>query len=123
MKHVLSVCVLAFISLTCHADEAFVKEALARPILPAQTTLKETQDHLEPKLPKLPEFKTAAEWDRYADKLRQDVLDKVVLRGEAKKWAEAKCDVKYLETLKGGEGYSLRKLRYEALPGIVEAGA
>lgn len=107
-------------ALPCRADEAFVKEALARPILPGGLTLKETQDHLQPKLPDLPTFKKADEWDRYADKLRQEVLDKVVLRGEAKQWARAKCKVEYLDNdkVKGGDGYSLRKLRYEALPGM-----
>ena len=79
----------------------------------------ETQAHVGPKLPKLPTFATADEWQKYADKLRQDILDKAVLRGEAKAWADSTPGVKInARVFEGGEGYSLRKLRYEALPGM-----
>jgi hypothetical protein len=118
MNHASTLAIVLVAAIPCRADEALVKEALARPILPSGLTLKETQDHLQPKLPKLPTFAKAEDWDKYADKLRQDVLDKVVLRGEAKQWAKAKCEVKYLDEVQGGDGYSLRKLRYEALPGM-----
>src|SRR5205807_634883 len=50
--------------------------------------------------------------------LRQDVLDRVVLRGQAKKWAASKGKVEYLDKIAGGKGYRMRKLRYEALPGM-----
>src|SRR4051812_2708477 len=81
MKGVLPLCALLLCCAAARADEAFVKEALGRPILPSGHTLKETQDHLEPKLPKLPAFENADEWDRYADKIRQEMMDRVILRG------------------------------------------
>lgn len=83
---------------------------------PRQALL-DVQDHLESKLPKLPTFDRPADWQRYADKLRQDVLDRVVFRGEATAWRKAKAKPVYGDTLKG-DGYSIRKLRYEALPGM-----
>ncbi|MGH9631241.1 MAG: alpha/beta hydrolase family protein, partial [Bryobacteraceae bacterium] len=42
---------------------------------------------------------------------------KVVLQGEAKRWSEAKTRVEWLETLPG-PGYRVKKLRYEAIPGL-----
>jgi dienelactone hydrolase len=99
------------------ADEAAVKAALAKTVIPPRQTMLELQDFVEPRLPKLPTFTTEAEWVKYADKLRQDVLDRVVLRGEARAWAKTKSKVEYLGTL-GGEGYKVRKLRFEAVPGM-----
>jgi hypothetical protein len=46
------------------------------------------------------------------------VLDRVVYRGEAAAWRDADCRVEWLDTIEGGQGYSIRKLRYEALPGL-----
>jgi dienelactone hydrolase len=45
------------------------------------------------------------------------VLDRVVLRGEGKKWRDAKLKVEYFDTTRA-DGYRLRKLRYEAVPGL-----
>jgi hypothetical protein len=46
------------------------------------------------------------------------VLDQVVFRGEAAKWRDAAGKVEWLETIEGGEGYKIKKLRYEAVPGL-----
>ena len=100
------------------ADEAAVRSALARSIITPRTSLLELQDHLGARLPKLPTFKTSAQWEKYATKLRGAILDRVVLRGEAKKWAVARCKAELLGVVAGGEGYQARKLRYEALPGM-----
>ncbi len=52
-----------------------------------------------------------------AKSIRKELLAKVVLRGEAKRWSEAKTGVEWLETLPGS-GYRIRKLRFEAIPGL-----
>src|SRR4051794_28971339 len=110
---------LALLPVSVRADEAAVKAALAKPIVGPRQTLIELQDHLEPLVPKVPTFKSADAWTKYARKLRQGVLDRVVLAGEAKKWqSAAKLRVEYGDKIEGGEGYEIRKLRYEALPGL-----
>ncbi|MHC4657304.1 MAG: hypothetical protein ACYS91_20135 [Planctomycetota bacterium] len=58
------------------------------------------------------------EWEKHAEQLRRDVLERVTLRGEATKWAKAKTKVEWIGTLDGGEGYTIKKLRYEVLPGL-----
>ena len=46
------------------------------------------------------------------------MLDKVIFRGEAVKWRDMKAKVEWLDTIPGGPGYTIRKLRYEAAPGM-----
>src|SRR5262249_13775946 len=78
----------------------------------------DVQDRIEARIPRMPEVKTAAEWDKHAEHIRRGVLDRVVFRGEAAVWRDAKCQVKWLDTIAGGPGYRIKKLRYEALPGL-----
>jgi hypothetical protein len=101
------------------ADRALVKEAVAREVVGPRRSLLDLQDHVEARLPRLPAFKDSAGWEKYATKLRADFLDRVVFRGEvARGWRDAKTQVVWLEELAGGPGYKVRKVRYEALPGL-----
>lgn len=109
---------LALLPAPLLADEAALKAALAREIISPRQTLLELQDHVEARLPTLPTAKTAAEWEALAARLREDVLARAVLRGEGKTWSKAKTAIEYLDTIAGGEGYKIRKLRYEAVPGM-----
>ncbi|MFQ3649614.1 MAG: hypothetical protein SNJ75_04725 [Gemmataceae bacterium] len=83
---------------------------------PRQATL-DTQDHLEAKLPKLPPIQTAEQWTTYADRLRKEILDKVVFRGEARSWREFPVHIVRGEKLRG-TGCTVQQLRYEILPGM-----
>jgi hypothetical protein len=116
--HRITLALLLLLPLFSRANEAAVKAALGKPIIGPRQSMLEVQDYLEPRLVRMPAVKSAAAWEKTAARLRQDVLDRVVLRGEAKTWQVAKLGVKYLETIGGGEGYKIRKLRYEALPGM-----
>src|SRR4051812_43392633 len=89
--------------LAARGDEAAVKAALAKPIIGPRQSMLELQDHLEPKIARLPAARSAAEWQAAAARLRQDVLARVVLRGEAAAWKKAKPGVEFLETIPGGE--------------------
>jgi hypothetical protein len=101
------------------ADEkADLRELLGQRILGKDTALKEVQDFCEARLPKMPDVTDLKEWERAAEQLRRDVLEKVVYRGQAAAWRDAKCRVEWQETIEGGPGYRIRKLRYEALPGL-----
>jgi hypothetical protein len=100
------------------AEKGALEEALGREIIGPRQSLLDLQDYLEPRIPRLPSFGSAAEWEKYADRLRADVLAKVVFRGEAAAWRDAKTKVEWRETIAGGPGYRIKKLRYEALPGL-----
>ena len=69
------------------------------------------------RVPLLPTFDDAAKWRDYSTRLRQQILDEIVLRGEARRWGQVRGRVEWLDIIQGS-GYRIRKLRYEAVPGI-----
>ena len=67
----------------------------------------------------MPAVSSAAEWEKIARQLRADVLNRIVFRGgQARQWRDASTQTVWLETIAGGPGYRIHKLRYEALPGL-----
>ena len=112
-------CVLFFVcSALSLAQPLGLHDALARPILAPQQPLVEVQAYTAASVPVLPTFRTAAEWQAYARRIREETLTKVVFRGEAARWRDADTQVKWLETIPGGPGYRIKKLRFEAVPGL-----
>ncbi len=104
------------------AEPSPVAGYLKRPILPADDVMLEVRDYVRGKVPRLhrpgsekSNIQTAADWEKESERIRQDVLKNVVFRGEAAKWRDAKTKVEWLSTLPG-EGYRIKKLRYEILP-------
>ncbi|MBM3837062.1 MAG: hypothetical protein FJ398_03715 [Verrucomicrobia bacterium] len=95
-----------------------VAQLLKREIIGPNLSLAEVQDFVESRLPRMPASRSAAEWQKHAEQLRTQMLDQVVFRGQAAAWRSAKTKVDWLETIDGGPGYRIRKLRYEALPGL-----
>ncbi|NDF00590.1 MAG: hypothetical protein EB034_20320, partial [Verrucomicrobia bacterium] len=91
---------------------------LARDLIGPNLALAEVQAYTEDRVPLMPRLTTAAAWQKEADHLRKDVLDQVVFRGEARTWRTAPTKVEWLDTIPGGPGYSIRKVRFEALPGL-----
>ncbi len=96
----------------------FVEKMLAKPIINSETGLNEVRAFCEAKVPKMPEVKDLASWQALADRMRRDTLDKVVYRGEAKKWRDLPTKVEWQEIIAGGPGYRIKKLRYEIVPGF-----
>ena len=100
------------------AEEAPLKKLLGREIVGSVLPMAEVQRFCEGRVPKMPKVTSAQQWQAEADRLRAAVLEKIVYRGEAAKWRDAKTRVEWLETIPGGPGYRIKKLRYEALPGL-----
>jgi dienelactone hydrolase len=114
----LAAAALLFVASSVHADdEADLKKLLSTPILNQRQTLLEVQEYLDAKVPRLPEATTAEAWEKETARLQKEVLEKVVFRGEAAKWKDAKCEVVYSDGF-AGEGYSVKKLRFEIIPGF-----
>ena len=99
------------------ADD-FVAAMLAKEIIGPRQTLAETADHVGTRIPTMPAVKTPAEWTEFAARTRAEVFERVIFRGAAAGWRHAKTRVEWLDTLAGGPGYRIKKLRYEALPGL-----
>jgi dienelactone hydrolase len=106
--------------------EALLKREIVGPVLP----LAEVQRYCETRVPGMPEvgyhpqegtdrrLVGAAQWEQQAARLRAAVLEQIVYRGEAARWRDAPAKVQWLGTIKGGPGYRIKKLRFEALPGL-----
>lgn len=100
------------------ADRQFLETALKREIIGPKLSAVEAGDYAASRIGPIGEFKTSSEWQRHADLTRQSVLTNVVFRGEAAAWRDAETKVEWLETIAGGPGYRIKKLRYEASPGL-----
>lgn len=92
-------------------------DCLNAPILATRQTHQEMQAFL---LKRVPRFQMPAPntWEAEADRLRQRVLEEVVFRGVPETWRTAPLDVVWGEVIETGKGYVIRKLRYQALPGL-----
>ena len=100
------------------AEKAFLEAALKHEIISPQTAGVEAAAFASARVPRVPEVQTAEAWQRHAAGIRENVLRNVIFRGEAAAWRDAETKVEWLETIAGGPGYRIKKLRYEALPGM-----
>lgn len=92
---------------------------LAHAVLDKGQPERESRAFCEPTVLRLPKLTTLDEWKAFAARTRAAVLDKIIFRGAlAKQWRDAKTKVEWLDTIEGGTGYTIKKLRYEALPGL-----
>jgi dienelactone hydrolase len=110
--------VLGVAALTAAADDlSWLDVYLAQPILQPRQTTVETQIHLASRVKPIPAIADRAQWEQHAQQLRTRILDNVVFRGEAAKWRDLPTRVTWLDTL-AGNGYQVKKFRYEAIPGM-----
>lgn len=109
---------LCLLAISGRAAEADVKALLAREVVGPRQARLDVSDYIRARVPKLKPAASAAEWEKESARLRADVLDRVVFQGEAKKWRDFKVSIQWLDTIEGGPGYRIKKLRYEALPGL-----
>lgn len=100
------------------ANGADLQKFLEQPILAPQQTLTETQAFCAARVAPLPHPKTSTEWEPLAESLRRETLSRAIYQGKAADWRDAALKVEWLETIPGGPGYKIKKLRYEALPGL-----
>lgn len=100
------------------ANEAAISQVLSQPLLPVNSARHQLELYLEARVPELQLPATRDAWLLQAAELREEFLNKVVLRGEAREWRDAPANAQWLETLDEGHGYRISKLRYEALPGF-----
>jgi hypothetical protein len=121
MRTVLSLLAFVFlgwIGATPAQEKSSLPGWLGHAIVGLDDTHAELQEYVDRKIPRMPAVKTAEEWQKAERDYRRRVLDEVVFRGQGKSWRDAKTGVEWQETIPGGDGYKIRKLRYEALPGM-----
>lgn len=90
----------------------------ARRILPPNQTRQELMAYLEPRGSHFATPPDTAAWDVAARRLRTRFLTEVFLRGVPAAWTSNDLKTVWLDASIRGEGYSIRKLRYEVVPGL-----
>jgi hypothetical protein len=109
---------MSFCSFLNASQPDSIASLLGASIIDSNLPLAEVQAYTESRVPLMPAVNSVSEWEKLARQMREDTLNKVVFRGEAAKWRKQKTRVEWLETIPGGPGYHIRKLRYEAVPGL-----
>lgn len=94
-----------------------IADALARPLLDPIQPLIEMQVYTGSRAPQLRTFSDSQSWIQYASTVRSRVLSQVIFRGHAARWRDARTKVEWLDTIEASD-YRVRKLRYEAVPGL-----
>lgn len=95
-----------------------LKSLLARPVLTDGQSLAEVKKFCDRRIAEMPHPVSWSSWQREAERIRQNVLDNIVFRGVPPKWRDEFRRVEWLDTIAGGPGYHIKKLRFEALPGL-----
>lgn len=95
-----------------------VERALQHRGIEPDQALQEVRSHCAARVRPMPEVTSREDWVVAVEDRRRAVLDEVVFRGRARAWRDAPARVEWLDARPGGPGYSIRALRYEALPGL-----
>ncbi|MEX1231488.1 MAG: acetylxylan esterase [Planctomycetaceae bacterium] len=93
-------------------------DAVARPLFQAGEAQKQHAEFVLKRIPPLKLPETADDWAQQADALREQVLNEVVFRGVPEEWYTAEPEIVWMDEIATPHGYSMKKLRYEALPGF-----
>lgn len=109
---------IAFSSAAADVELEQVENALRKPIIESDLPWREVREFCATRVPATPEPDTVEEWERYASQTRERAFENVVFRGEAAAWREQPTEVEWLETIDGGPEYVIKKLRFQAVPGL-----
>lgn len=99
-------------------DRDTLSALMTQPIIDMEIPLAEYQRYVEARVPPMPASESRAQWESNAVSIRRRMLEEVVFRGDTATWRAGDTKVDWFETIETGEGYRIRKLRYEALPGL-----
>lgn len=94
---------------------------MRRKILPDGLARSQARTFAARRVPAMPKPTGAAEWEKHAARLRQDMFERVIFVGEARRWRETKGRVQWSDVTEE-DTYRIRKVRYEVLPGYWMAG-
>ena len=98
-----------------------VRTILGEEILPSQVALFQVREYILRHTAEPPVPTTAAEWTAQSARTRQRLLGEVVFHGWPRLWVEAPPRFEEMGVIETGQGYRMRKLRYEVVPGLYSA--
>jgi dienelactone hydrolase len=98
-------------------DEVELPSWIGQTAIPQEVVRAQVEAFLVARIPTLSVPDTREAWLGQVKLLRQDFLDKVVLEGTPDSWTAPETQTVWGETI-AKEGYTIRKLRYQAVPGL-----
>jgi hypothetical protein len=114
---VLALCLSAVTIALAQTDTEYVAPLLREEILPPAVATFQLREHIYRKIGTVRSPRSAAEWSAESKKIRADLLSRVVFHGWPREWVEARPKFEDLGVIPG-DGYQMRKLRYEIVPGF-----
>jgi len=99
-------------------ERSIIDDWLGQPVLASNEAQGEIRRFIKRRIPTLELPATVSEWQRKSENLRRELLEKVVYLGVPAEWFEDELQVVFGDVIETDNGYLIRKLRYEALPGL-----
>jgi dienelactone hydrolase len=99
------------------AEAEYLQPILNQEILPPQVAVFQLKQYILNRVAKPPAPAGAEEWTAEAARLRKRLLNDVVFHGWPREWVEAPPRFEDVGVI-SGNGYRIRKLRYEIVPGF-----
>lgn len=96
-----------------------VVETLASPVQSPAVTQYQLELHLLQRIPGLPTAVSAQQWTDTEARLRTHILNEVAFHGWPHEWVDAAPNFQEMGVIESGQGYRIRKLRYEVVPGFM----
>jgi len=98
-------------------EPRYMEERLKEEILPPSVALFQLRQYILNRVAKLPTTTSASEWTTDSKRIRDQIVSDVVFHGWPKEWVDAPPKFEDLGVTPGN-GYQIRKLRYEIVPGF-----
>jgi dienelactone hydrolase len=102
------------------SDTELLTPVLAQPMQTPDVTAYQLRQYLMGRVAPLPGPAGAAEWTAEAKRIRRHLLDEVVFHGWPAEWVNAPPKFEEAGVIEGN-GYRIRKFRYEIVPGFQSA--
>src|ERR1700691_2831658 len=109
--------VLVAVPLGAQAEADYLRPILQDEILAPQVAVFQLRQHIVQRVAKPPAPTSAEQWTAESASIRKRLLNEVVFHGWPREWVEAPPRFEELGII-AGNGYRIRKLRYEILPGF-----
>src|SRR6266480_4769033 len=100
------------------SDPDEISQVLGEEILAPSAALHQIKSFILSRVAPPPSATSAQQWTEQARRLRQHLLQEVVFHGWPDEWGNSPPKFEDIGVIETGQGYRLRKLRYEIVPGF-----
>ena len=111
-------CILLSVETFAQSTPEDLETVLGEQILAPSAALFQMKSFILSRVPPPPVATSATEWTEESQRLRRHLLQDVVFHGWPPEWVNSSSKFVEVGTIETHEGYRLRKLRYEVVPGF-----